>query len=85
MTKKFPNGFTSWVETHYEISSAIALELDKNEGCSKLITDILDQQGHGGMYELSESLTDEFETMNEGREWDGEFFDELWAFIESKF
>ena len=42
------------------------------------------EQGTGGMYELAEELTDEFEKLNADREWDGEFFDEIEEFITSK-
>jgi hypothetical protein len=40
--------------------------------------------GTGGLYELAESLTDDFEKLNAGRLWDGEFFEEIWDFLESK-
>lgn len=37
------------------------------------------------MYELAEELTDKFETLNQNREWDGEFFDEIEAFLIEEF
>ena len=42
------------------------------------------EQGHGGLYELAEELTDEFELLNKGRVWDGEFFDEIEEFLSEK-
>lgn len=36
----------------------------------------------GGLWELAEELTDIFQKRNEGREWDGEFFEVMGAFIE---
>jgi hypothetical protein len=81
--KQFPNGFASWQETHFEVVSEItriALS-DVSEG--EVFT-TRESYGTGGLYELAESLTDEFETLNAGRLWDGEFFDEIWDFLESK-
>ena len=82
---KFPNGFTAWMETFYEISSAITMELAKEDHISLLVAKRYDDQGHGGMYELAQELTDEFEHLYAGRQWDGEFFDAVWEFISSKF
>ncbi len=80
---KFPNGITSWIETHHEVVAeitGIALT-DASEG--EVFT-TRESYGTGGLYELAESLTDEFETLNAGREWDGEFFDEIDSFLNSK-
>lgn len=40
-----------------------------------------DAQGRGGVWELAEKLTDKFEKLNEDREWNGEYFDELEDFL----
>lgn len=66
--KNFPNGFTSWQETHYEVVQAITIEYiqDKRTG---LVAYRHEAQGHGGLYELAEELTDEFEALHEGNEW----------------
>ena len=82
-TKNFPNGFTSWQETHFEIVSAINTEYSKDEP-SGLVAERHSEQGHGGLYELAEELTDEFELLNKGRVWDGEFFDEIEEFLSEK-
>lgn len=81
--KHFPNGFENWQETHFEVVQAIALEAakDQPQGIVKLRQE---NQGHGGLYELAEELTDEFEKLNEGKNWDGEFFDEIEEFLEKK-
>ena len=81
--KQFPNGFASWQETHYEVVAEITrlVEADEDFG---LVSETLSTQGTGGLYELAERLTDEFEALNAGREWDGEFFEEIWDFFESK-
>ncbi len=83
MEKIFTNGFDSWQETHFEISSAIGKEIAKDV-MSSVITDVCEKQGRGGLYELAESLTNEFESLHSLREWDGEFFDEIDKFIDEK-
>jgi len=81
--KHFPNGFGSWQETHFEIVSEINLELIKDTP-SGIIGSTYESQGVGGMYELAEDWTDEFELLNEGRLWDGEFFDEIRQFVKDR-
>jgi hypothetical protein len=87
--KEFLNGFASWQETHYEVVAAITTELmadyEYNEFRDDLIRITLREKGHGGLYELANDLTDEFELLNKGREWDGEFFDEIERFLDEKF
>ena len=67
--KNFPNGFTSWQETHFEIVQAITIEhiQDKRTG---LVAYRHEAQGIGGLYELAEELTDEFEAIHEGETWE---------------
>jgi hypothetical protein len=78
-----PNGFESWHETHFEIVAAIAIEHQKSEP-QGVVRERHDAQGHGGLYELAKELTDEFEQLNKGRTWDGEFFDEIEDFLNKK-
>ena len=79
--KNFPSGFTSWIETHHEVVSFMALELQKDVIGLKVLRERYEAQGTGGMYELAEELTDKFEKMNKGRLWNGEFFDEIEDFL----
>lgn len=79
--KRFPNGFASWQETHYEVVSFMALELQRDFVRLKVLLKRHEAQGTGGMYELAEELTDKFEKMNKDRFWDGEFFDEIENFL----
>lgn len=81
--KNFPNGFTSWQETHYEVVQAISLIaiLDKPYG---IVLERRETQGMGGMYELAEDLTDEFEKQYEGHAWDGDFFDTIESWLNEK-
>jgi len=78
---KFPNGFTSWQETHFEIVTYISQCSDE----SGVIGFNATMGGTGALYELSEQWTDEFEQLNKNRDdWDGEFFDEIEAFCNRK-
>lgn len=81
--KHFPNGFESWHETHFEVVSRIAIEHQKDIPTG-LVAERHEMSGHGGLYELAEELTDEFEALHEGREWDGDFFDTIESFLEEK-
>ena len=76
-TKEFPNGFDSWYETHHEVVSFLTLEYAR-------VAEIYEMEGTERMYELARELTDEFETLNKGREWDGEFFEEIESFLKQK-
>ena len=81
--KQFPNGFDSWQETHYEVVAEITRIVEADEPFG-LVSETLSTQGTGGLYELAKELTDEFEKLHAGREWDGEFFDEIWEFLSTK-
>lgn len=78
---RFPNGFNSWQETHFEIVSKITLAL-KNGNVP--ITEHRENNGIGGLYELAEDWTNNFEKLSENKEWDGDFFDEIDEFFDNK-
>lgn len=82
--KVFPNGFASWQETHFEVVQAITTTFSRDELLEGIVFERHRAQGHGGLYELAEELTDKFEEKNKGREWDGEFFDEIAEFLEQE-
>ena len=82
--KEFPNGFGSWQETHYEIVAAITYEVAHDNINDNLIYKTLREKGHGGLYELANDLTDEFENLHKGCEWDGEFFETIENFLDEK-
>ena len=72
--KVFPNGFGCWQETHYEIVQRITIEMHRPVPRG-VANQRHEQQGHGGLYELAEELTDKFEFLNKDKEGDGDFFD----------
>ena len=87
--KEFPNGFSSWQETHCEISQMWALAYERetaNPHIYEKIEDFIQSNGTGGMYEACESWTDEFELKNKDRVWEGEgdFFEEIEQFMTQK-
>ena len=66
--KDFVNEFSNWIETYFEIVKAIGVELTKAEPRG-IIGKRYFEQGTGGMNELAEELTDEFERKYIGVEW----------------
>lgn len=66
--KNFPNGFTSWAETHYEIVQAITLIWTQDEPYG-IVAERHEAQGLGGLYELAKELTDEFEQEHKDTDW----------------
>ncbi len=78
---KFVNGFDSWQETHFEVVSAIKLNEDLE---NSKVAEVATMEGTGGLYEFAKRLTDEFEQLHKGREWSGEFFEEIEKFLENK-
>lgn len=87
MKELFPNGFESWYETHDEIVAGItsALSVTALQSVDGNLPDrVMYLGGTGAIYELGKKLTDKFEKLHEGREWDGEFFDEIEAYLEKE-
>jgi hypothetical protein len=85
--KHFPNGFTSWMETHYEVVQAITLKLsDEDMEEDSALYELLEEQGTGGMYELSEELTDAFEKEYKGAIWgaDFDYYETIEHFLDQK-
>jgi hypothetical protein len=80
---EFVNGFESWQETHFEVVQVICEEISRDEPRG-VVKERHEAQGRGGLYELANELTNEFEELNNGREWDGEFFDEIEKFLIEK-
>jgi len=82
MEKKYVNGKTSYLETHCLICMEIAGQRDNElsiAGEREL------SQGTGGIFELAEELTDEFENLHLNEDWvDKDYFDEIDSFLKSK-
>lgn len=84
---EFPNGFSSWRETFFEVVDEISAQLRGNKADDfrkRMQKQYHISESHMDMHELAKLITDEFEQKNKGREWDGEFWDEIEAFIHEK-
>ena len=82
-TKTFENGFDSWYETFFEITTYIQREMDKSSpNCHVEI--IVEMHGTGGLPRLAHVWTEEFEKMYAGREWDGDYYDTIEDFCHNK-
>lgn len=78
----FPNGFAAWHESHFEFVEIILKAID-TEGSYP--HEVHQEHGIGGLYELAHDMTNQFEHLHTGREWNGEFFDEVESFANSYF
>jgi hypothetical protein len=78
---KFPNGFSSWMETHFEMVEHLTLTSEDEDSIGYKRRE---EQGLGGVYELAEELTDEFEQAHIGVKWDGDYLDAIANFIHEK-
>jgi len=83
MSKSFPNGFQSWMETHYEVVQFITSQEEGFVNNGTVVEYVREFLGEGGLYELSELWTDEFEKENKGKVWGEEvsYFDTLDEFL----
>ena len=79
--KQFPNGFQSWAETNYEVVSEIKRKLESEREGGPLTTRI-NQNGRRVLIDIAISITDEFEKRHEGFDWDGEWDESVWAFVD---
>ena len=79
--KHFPNGFEDWSETHFEVVNLITMAISED---NPFILKEYENGGVGRMYELANDWTDEFEKQNEGKEWDGDWFEAIEDFMLNK-
>lgn len=70
----------NFLETYFEVVSAIVYSYGDGCGNNK-VTERVEQQGTGGLYELAKELTVKFEEKYKGREWDGEYLDIIDSFL----
>lgn len=93
-TKHFPRGFSEWHETHFEVVRYITNSMrDEDEDNlfyaqteKSLFTISEEEQGHGGLYELAEQLTDYFEEAYKDVVFNGDtvnYFDHLATFLDA--
>ena len=79
----FPNGFTSWYETHHEIVSSVYWHVEN--GKNSIAAQIQSDKGRGGLYELAKELTDQFEEEYKDETWEEtDWFETLEEFLKDK-
>lgn len=82
LKENFPNGFTSWYETFYEIVAGFYSMSD-----NKFLQEVEDTAGRGGMWELVEDLTNKFERKYKNTDWedrDMSYFKAIEEFLEEE-
>ena len=70
-----------YLETYFEVVSAIVRQLDNEHSASYKEREL---NGLGGLYELAEELTDEFQEKYEDYEFDGDFLDLIDLFLKDR-
>jgi hypothetical protein len=73
------DGFECYLESHYEITAAIERAEDR-----ALEEDIDLFDGMGEKWIAAKRFTTEFELLNQSRDWDGEWLDEIDGFMSDK-
>jgi hypothetical protein len=71
---EMPNGFTNWIETYHEVVTYMVNRLEWNHS-TPVMDELISDQGSTALYDLAKMITNKFEKKNDGREWDGEFFE----------
>lgn len=74
-----------WIEVHFEVVAKIiqVIQIDQ-EHYDTVVHRRHSEQGRGGLYELAEELTDEFQEQYGNHTWDGDFFDVIEDFLNEK-
>ena len=79
---KYANGKRIWTETFWFITKM--LQSDPEVSSKYFGSKYYEQTGSIREVDFIEGVTDEFEKMNKGRQWDGEWSDEAEAFLKKK-
>jgi hypothetical protein len=82
--KNKKDDFMEYMETHHEVVAFITERLLNDDIDTGVIFETAQESGTGGIYELAIEWTNEFMAANDGRLWDGEFFDEIEEFCMKK-
>jgi len=78
----FPNGFTSWQKTHFEVVEVLCYLRDLEEGEKpKSFAELVDRSATEEMYNLALDLTNKYEEQTKGRKRDRSLFDEIEDFV----
>jgi len=82
--KAFENSFESWYETFFMLTQAVTLHINQDYDNKDIVYETGNMYGTMGICELMVKWTNEFEELNKGRNWDGEWMDEVDKFFRKK-
>jgi len=81
-THHFPNGFSSWQKTHFEVVEVLVYIRNLEEGKTpKPFTELIDKSATEELYQLAIKLTDKFEEETKGKKRERTLFDEIEDFV----
>ena len=66
-----------YLETFFFVSEVIQEEINKN---NPALIDLVSNYGRFELVELAKDIANKFQEINAGREWDGEFLEEVDSF-----
>lgn len=80
---KFPNGFIAWYETFYQGVEAITEAHQMRY--STAVIEVHEAEGHKGLFDLARCLTDGFEELHAGEQWeDKDYYDAIEEYMIEK-
>lgn len=81
-THHFPNGFSSWQKTHFEVVEVLVYIRNLEEGKTpKPFAELMDKSATEELYQLAIKFTDKFEEQTKGKVRERSLFDEIEEFV----
>ncbi|HRD57758.1 MAG TPA: hypothetical protein PK504_06895 [Ferruginibacter sp.] len=78
----FPNGFSSWQKTHFEVVEVLVYIRNLEEGKTpKPFSELIDKSATEELYQLAIRLTDKYEEETQGKKRERTLFDEIEEFV----
>ncbi len=78
----FPNGFSSWQKTHFEVVEVLVYIRNLEEGKTpKPFSELIDKSATEELYQLAIRLTDKYEEETQGKKRERTLFDEIEDFV----
>ena len=66
-----------YLETFFFVTETVIEELNKN---NQSLINLVENGGRFELVELTKEITNKFQEINDNREWDGEFLEEIYSF-----
>ncbi len=78
----FPNGFSSWQKTHFEVVEVLVYIRNLEEGKTpKPFSELIDKSATEELYQLAIRLTDKYEEETQVKKRERTLFDEIEEFV----